>query len=503
MDILYAVLGIVFGSAVGIFIGRKLVSSKEFSEDDAIKRASSKAKDIMLDAEKKALEVKQDVENRVKDIRDKIDQQEKKLLDREKLLSDRAEHMSKRERDIADTEGQIEKERDEVKKVKDNLHVKLEQIAGMTKDEAKNTLLKELEEDLKQSMAKKIRASVNNAELEVQEKSKELLVHTMESVATDFVAETTTTTMKIEDEKLKGRIIGKEGRNIRAFEAATGVDVIIDESPEHIGISCFDPLRREIGVLVMRQLIKDGRIHPGRIEEVVEKVKKEIAEEIMKNGKFLVEEGGFTDADPDLVKLLGKMKYRTSYGQSLMEHTLEVMHIGEILAHEVSADVALVKKACLLHDIGKLLVQKVSKPHHHISGDVARKYGMDEKLVNAIEAHHDDIETTSLEATLVRIADAISGARPGARKESYENYIQRIQALEDLVKETGKNKVGEVYAIHAGREIRVIVKPENSTDDEIVILAQKIAKKIEKTQTYPGTIQVTVIRETRAIDTAR
>lgn len=501
----YIIIGVLSIGAVigGYFYGKKGSKVSEISEEEAIKKASSKAQDIIIEAEKKAIDIRNEVEASIKELRNKIDEQEKQLLQREKNLSERNRQIDQRENDISKTEDAVKRQKEEIKETRANLNRQLEKIAKMNQEEAKKLLLKEIENDVKHLAAKKIRSVLNKAEVEAHDQSREILVRVMENVATDFVSETTTTTIKIEDDKIKGRIIGKEGRNIRAFEQATGVDVIIDESPEHVGISCFDPLRREIGVQVMKQLIADGRIHPGRIEEVVEKVKKEISEEIIKNGKILVEEADMVDMDPDLVKTLGKTKYRTSYGQSLMEHTLEVMKIGELLANELNADLTIVKQACLLHDIGKLLSQKISKPHHHISGDIARKYGFDEKTVNAIESHHGDIEARSIEAVIVHIADAISGSRPGARKESYESYIKRVKALEDLALKIGKKKINEVFAIHAGRELRVIVRPENISDDETTLLAHKIAKEIEKTQTYPGTVQVTVIRETRAIDTAR
>lgn len=501
----YAILGIVVivGSVSSYIFGKKSVKSVQLSEDEAIKKASGKAQDIIIEAEKKAIQTKNEVEASIRELRGKVDEQEKQILQREKNLSERNRQLDDRESGITEEEDRIKKRKEELKLLQENLNRQLEKVARMNQEEAKKALLKEIENDVKHLAAKKIKSILNSAEVEARDNAREILIRTMENVATDFVSETTTTTIKIEDEKLKGRIIGKEGRNIRAFEQATGVDVIIDESPEHVGISCFDPLRREIGVQVMKQLIADGRIHPGRIEEIVEKVKKEISEEIIKNGKVLAEEAGVIDIDPDLIKTLGKMKYRTSYGQSLMGHTLEVMKIGELLANEVGADVNIVKTACLLHDIGKLLSQKISKPHHHISGDIARKYGFDEKTVNAIESHHGDIEAVSVEAVIVHIADAISGARPGARKESYESYIKRIQALEDLTMKIGKNKINEVFAIHAGREVRIIVKPEEISDEDSTLLAHKIAREIEKTQTYPGTIQVTVIRETRALDTAR
>lgn len=324
----------------------------------------------------------------------------------------------------------------------------------------------------------------------------------MQSIETDYVSETTTSVIKLEDEKVKGRVIGKDGRNIRAFEKVTGVDVIVDEAPNAIGVSSFDPLRREIARVSLEKLIKDGRIHPGSIEDEVRKAKNEIAQEIKKNGMLLAEEADWAGMDPALLKLVGKMKYRSSYGQSLMDHTIEVIRIGASIANNLGADVDLVKKACLLHDVGKLLTHKIDKPHHNISGQITRKYGLPEKLINAVEAHHLDTEADSVEAVIVHIADAISGARPGARRDSYEAYIKRVEGVENAAREVGGDKLEDVYAIHAGREIRVIVKPSGVTDEEITVMAKEIADKIHESQTYPGSIQVTVIRENRVTEIA-
>jgi ribonuclease Y len=390
-----------------------------------------------------------------------------------------------------------------IEKTRLQLKEELQRISGLTQEEARQKLMSEVDEDIKDYEAKKIRQAQKKVEEVADEKAKEILVESMQRIVTDYVGETTTSTIKVDDDKVKGRIIGKEGRNIRAFEKLTGVDVIIDESPNTIALSSFDPLRREIATVALNKLIGDGRIHPSSIEEAIRKAKNEISIEIKKNGEILAEEAGWPGIDIGLIKLLGKMKYRTSYGQSLMSHTIEVIRIGEVLAAELGADVDLVKKACLLHDIGKVLSHKIDSPHHHISGQIARKYGLDEKLVNAIEAHHLDIEPQSVEAVIVYLADAISGARPGARKDSYEQYIQRIEALENVAKEVGGDKIEEVFAIRAGRELRVIVKPNLISDDEMTVLAKDLAETIEKTQNYPGNVEVTLIRETRAVEIAK
>ena len=423
-------------------------------------------------------------------------EREKQLNKRSKILDGKGEELNQKEKDLKSYSIRLEKD-------KERLETELERISGLTRDEAREKLIKEIDDDIVNYEAKKIREAEKKVEEIAEDKGQHILVESMQRIVTDYVGETTTSSIKVEDDKVKGRVIGKEGRNIRAFEKITGVDVIVDESPDTIALSSFDPLRREIASVAMATLIKDGRIHPGAIEDAVRKAKNEISKEIKKNGQILAEEAGWPALDINLLKLVGKLKYRTSYGQSLMAHTIEVIRIGAVLAAELGADVDLVRKAGLLHDVGKVLSHKVDSPHHHISGQIARKYLLDEKLVNAIEAHHLDIEPQSVEAVIVYMADAISGSRPGARKDSYEQYIQRIEGIENSAKEIGGDKIEEVFAIRAGRELRVIVKPTMVSEDEITVLAKDIVSKIEQTQNYPGNIEVTVIRETRAIEVAK
>lgn len=505
----YLIIGLVSAliGGAGIFTYlktvKKWVNIKDIPEEEIERVASKLIGDKIETAEKEIEENKKRSEDRLRQLRKEAEEHESLLIDREKKLNERTKMLDTKSEELEAGTESLKKMQRGVESVRAQLKEELQRISELTKEEARQRLMKEIEEDIKNYEAKKIREAEKKVEEVAEERSKEILVETMQRISTDYVGETTTSSIKIEDDKVKGRVIGKEGRNIRAFEKLTGVDVIVDESPNTIALSSFDPLRREIASVAMTKLIGDGRIHPGAIEDAIRKAKNEISIEIKKNGQILAEEASWPGLDIGLLKLVGKMKYRTSYGQSLMSHTIEVIRLGEALAAELNADVELVKKACLLHDVGKVLTHKIDSPHHHISGQVARKYGLDEKLVNAIEAHHMDIEPTSVEAVIVYIADAISGARPGARKDSYEQYIQRIEGLETVAKELGGEKLEEVFAIRAGRELRVIVKPSLVSDDDMVVLAKKIAHDIEKTQSYPGNVEVTVIRENRVIEVAR
>lgn len=483
--------------------GKKWVNVKDIPKEEILKAADEVISKKIEEAEKEAEESKRKSEEHLRQLRREAEEHEELLLEREKKLNERTKMLDRKSEELEEASESLKKMQRGVEKTRLQLKEELQRISGLTQEEARQKLMSEVDEDIKDYEAKKIRQAQKKVEEVADEKAKEILVESMQRIVTDYVGETTTSTIKVDDDKVKGRIIGKEGRNIRAFEKLTGVDVIIDESPNTIALSSFDPLRREIATVALNKLIGDGRIHPSSIEEAIRKAKNEISIEIKKNGEILAEEAGWPGIDIGLIKLLGKMKYRTSYGQSLMSHTIEVIRIGEVLAAELGADVDLVKKACLLHDIGKVLSHKIDSPHHHISGQIARKYGLDEKLVNAIEAHHLDIEPQSVEAVIVYLADAISGARPGARKDSYEQYIQRIESLENAAKEVGGDKIDEVFAIRAGRELRVIVKPNLISDDEMTVLAKDLAETIEKTQNYPGNVEVTLIRETRAVEIAK
>lgn len=472
------------------------------SEDVAIEKASTKAATMISEAMEEATKTRQKAQEAVNELSKIQDEKERRLNNLEKTLLERSSNIDKRYAKIEEQELQLENSKEEVKQIKEELSHKLEEIAGLSKEEARTQLMTQIEQELSEHVAKKIREGELRIQNEVDNKAKELLIDAMQKSATDYVAEITSTTIEIEKEELKGKIIGKDGRNIRTFERLTGVDIIIDEAPNQVTVSSFDPIRREVAAIAISKLLGDGRVHPGTIEETIQNIKEDIAKEIRKTGEKIAYDAGFNDLPIEVIKLLGRFKYRFSYGQNLVKHTLEMVNIGQQLAQEIGADVQFTKKACLLHDIGKVLTHEIEgKPHHHISGDIVRKYLKDEKLANAVESHHGDIEPKSKEALLVQVADAISGARPGARRDNYEDYIKRVKALEDIA---GKfNEVKQAFAIHAGREIRVIVDPKTANDEQSQTLAFKIAREIEETQNYPGTVKVNVIRETRFTDEAK
>jgi ribonucrease Y len=484
----------------------ELASKKPaLGEEEALLMADSKAKARILEAENQALEIQaksqseaQKIANTLKEREAQIDTRERTLLDRSKTLDQRFEQIETQEKNL-------EQAKRDVKRMREQVATKLEAIAQMTKAEAETSLKEEVTRDLTDWTAKHIKEAEFQIKREADDRARNILIDTMQKSATDYVAETTATTIDIPDEALKGKIIGKEGRNIRAFERLTGVDIIVDEAPNQVTVSCFDPIRREVAALALQKLLKDGRVHPTAIEESVRNVKRDLLKEIRRTGEKILYDIGINDLPDDIIMYLGRFKYRFSYGQNLVKHSLEMVNIGVQLAAELGGtgiDIRLLKKALLLHDIGKVLTHEYEgKPHHHISGDIVRKYLKDEKLANAVESHHDDIEPKSIEALIVKIADQISGARPGARRDSYDEYIKRVSALEEIAKQYPNVK--EAFAVQAGREVRVIVKPESTSDEDTQVLAHKIAKEIEGTQSYPGTVKVTVIRELRVVEEAK
>lgn len=497
------------GGSVLLFQNNKKLQEKlkdpkfiAMSEDEAIGKASLKAQNLILEAEKEVADLRQKALDDNKAKRQELDDEQRRIDTREKELIARSKSVDERFDSLENKEKALEQAKKDVKNLRAQVAIKLENVANLTKEQAQEQLKQEVEEDIKSYIAKSIKEAEFKISSQAEDKAREIIIDSMQKSATDYVAESTATTIEIESEDLKGKIIGKEGRNIRTFERLTGVDIIVDEAPNQVSLSCFDPIRREVAALALKKLLKDGRVHPGSIEETIKGIKNELAREIKRTGEKIAYDTGFNDLPPEVIKLLGRFKYRFSYGQNLIKHSLEMVNLGAVLAAEVGADVNFVKKACLLHDLGKVLTHEIEgKPHHHISGDIVRKYIKDEKLANAVESHHGDIEPQSIEAILVSVADAISGARPGARKDNYEDYVKRIKSLEDIAKQY--NEVKEAYAIHAGREVRVIFKPKVASDDDVVILTRKIAKEIEETQSYPGSVKVTAIREFRISEEAK
>ena len=456
------------------------------------------ARELIRRKFKEAQEEAQELRESAKQFYEKVKKTYKshlaELEEREKLLDIRAKKLEQKERELLHRQEKLSSRESE-------LMDKLEHIAKLTREEARQELMQLVDKDVQQYRAEALRKAKEKIEAEAKRHAQEVLVDTLQSIAVDFVDETTVSRVEIPNEDIKGKIIGKDGRNIRAFEKATGVDLIVDEAPNYIGLSSFDPVRREVARIALERLIKDGRIHPGTIEEYVKQAKHQVSKELEKAGRELVEKAGWYDAPKELYPILGRMKFRRSLGQNLYKHVLEVLEIAQYIAKELGLSEEQIKKlniAVILHDVGKVFTSKIKKPHHFISADLARKYNLDKDIINAIEAHHGDMETTSIIGEILKIADAISGARPGARKENLENYVERIESLEKKALEVAGDRAEDIYALKAGRELRIIVKPNLVSDDEAVLLARDIAKEIEKSGVFPGEVNVVVIKELRA-----
>lgn len=482
----------MFGSLV------KNLFKKEREEE--IKKIKQEAKEITLKAQEEALKTKKEAEIEARKIVEKSLDIEGRLSKKEDDLGKREKELHSGQQSLKDKEIFLDKKKKEYEMEKDKIVSKLEKISGLTKDEAKKLLLSAWEDKLKGEIAKKIKEANEEVEKSSEEKAKEVLMEAMRYGATDYVSEYTLASISLPNDDYKGRIIGKDGRNIRAFELATGVDVDLEEEGL-IRISSFDAVRREVAKISMKKLIKDGRIQPHRIEEIVDKVRKEVDDTIYKAGKDLVHRVGAYNIPNELVKLLGHFRFRYSYGQNMILHTLEETKIGVAIAHEIGADVGVVKVGCLLHDIGKVVTDKEGS-HVDLGVELLKKHGFNEKIIGCVEAHHEDVPFPSVEAVIVYIADAVSGGRPGARHEDFQEYLKRIKTIEDAA--LSHKGVKDAYALQAGRELRVIVKPDQISDDEATIMASKIKEELEKKfDVFPGQIKITVIREYRAEDTAK
>ena len=508
-----AIIGIVIGLAVGVPVGiqqRKKSAEREIgsAEDEAkriineaIKSAETKKKEAMVEAKEEILKARNEHEREVKERRADLQRQEHRLQQKEETLDRKTDNIEKKEEQLTARLAKLETTQAEAEQAKQNQLEMLERISGFTVEEAKSYLLKQLEQDVTHESAMKIKEIEARFKDEADTKAREIISLAIQRYAADHVAEATVSVVPLPNDEMKGRIIGREGRNIRTLETLTGVDLIIDDTPEAITVSCFDPVRREIARLALEKLILDGRIHPARIEEMVEKAKREVDAVIKSEGERAIFETNVHGLHPELVKLLGRMRYRTSYGQNVLNHSIEVSHIAGLLAAEIGANVAEAKRAGLLHDLGKSVDHEVEGSHVQIGVELARKYHESENIIHAIQAHHNDVEPRTIVACLVQAADAISAARPGARRENVENYIKRLEMLEEIT--SSFPGVEKSFAIQAGREVRIMVKPEVISEDQMVLLARDIAKKIEDELEYPGQIKVHLLRETKAIEYAK
>lgn len=456
--------------------------------------AKTKASDIVLKAKDEALKIENER-------RKEWQKTENRLADREKTLDNKLEELDRRAEKLRAHEDEVDNLKNEIRDIRSRQQEKLEKIAGLKKKDAADKLMQMTERDIKQDLVGLVSKLQHDAMDDAEERAQMILVTAMERMSSEVTAERTVTAVKLTDDEMKGRIIGKEGRNIQALQRETGVDILVDDTPGMIILSSFDPVRRQVARLSLEMLMKDGRIHPARIEEVVAKAKKQIEKEVRQAGEDAMRETGVVGIPKEMLLLLGELKFRTSFGQNVLKHSTEMAQIAGMIAEEIGADVRITKIATLLHDVGKAVSHKIEGKHHHIGAELARKYGMDERIVHAIEAHHDDIEATTPEAIIVRVCDAASAARPGARNVSAENFAERMRDLENVA--TSFEGIDKAYAISAGREVRVIVKPQTIDDLSAIKLARDIATKIESTMQYPGTIKVNVIRETRAIEFAK
>ena len=492
--IIAAAVGAGAGAAglVGYQRTRQINGKNQIERDLA--DAKTKASDIVLKAKDEALKIENER-------RKEWQKTENRLADREKTLDNKLEELDRRAEKLRAHEDEVDNLKNEIRDIRSRQQEKLEKIAGLKKKDAADKLMQMTERDIKQDLVGLVSKLQHDAMDDAEERAQMILVTAMERMSSEVTAERTVTAVKLTDDEMKGRIIGKEGRNIQALQRETGVDILVDDTPGMIVLSSFDPVRRQVARLSLEMLMKDGRIHPARIEEVVAKAKKQIEKEVRQAGEDAMRETGVVGIPKEILLLLGELKFRTSFGQNVLKHSTEMAQIAGMIAEEIGADVRITKIATLLHDVGKAVSHKIEGKHHHIGAELARKYGMDERIVHAIEAHHDDIEATTPEAIIVRVCDAASAARPGARNVSAENFAERMRDLENVA--TSFEGIDKAYAISAGREVRVIVKPQTIDDLSAIKLARDIATKIESTMQYPGTIKVNVIRETRAIEFAK
>ena len=510
---LIAVVTFLISAAVciplGMYLRKKTAESKikgaeseaERILENAKKEAENSKKEEILKAKEEIMKTRNELDDEIKERRSEITLQEKRIIQKEENLERRSESMERRERDLDRRIRESDEREKEIEEIHEEQTRKLEEIARLSKEEAKVMLLEQLDRKLSDEKAVLIREAESKAKENATKNAREIIGYAIQKCAADHTSETTVSVVALPNDDMKGRIIGREGRNIKTLETLTGIDLIIDDTPEAVILSGFDPLRREVAKIALEKLIEDGRIHPAKIEEMVEKAKEEVENIIKQEGERAVLETGVHGLHPDLVKLIGKLKYRTSYGQNVLNHSIEVSNLARIMAEELGLDPKIARRAGLLHDIGKALDHDMEGTHVEIGVDVLKKYKENDIIINAVQAHHGDVEPKTIEAVLVQAADAISASRPGARRETLETYIKRLEKLEEI--EDSFEGVDKSFAVQAGREIRLIVKPEKISDSQMIILAREVAKKVESEMEYPGQIKVNVIRETRAIEYAK
>jgi len=501
LTILLAVAGLAVGFGGNEVLTKKRLGSAQAQADKELAKAKRDADKVVEEAKQDAKRLVDEGKKEEQARRNELKELEKRLIQREEALDKKLDELDKRGEHLRKGEAEVEELKDEIRDIRKKQQEKLEKVAKLSKADAAEKLMQMTERDIRNDLVGLISKMQDEARDQAEDQAALIITTAMERMASEVTAERTVTSVKLEDEEMKGRIIGKEGRNIQALQRATGVDILVDDTPGYVVLSSFDPVRREVARQALEMLMKDGRIHPARIEEVVEKAQKNVEKDVVRAGEDAAREVGVIGMPRDIVHLLGELKFRTSYGQNVLKHSTEMAHIAGMIAEEVGANIKTAKYAALVHDLGKALTHKIEGKHHHISGEMLRKYGAPEEVALAAEQHHDDVEATSVEALIIRVVDAISASRPGARNISAENFAERMKELENVA--TGFEGIEKAYAISAGREVRVFVSPKQIDDLSAIKLARDIATKIESTMQYPGTIKVNVIRETRAVEYAK